>query len=249
MWNWIDKINELRGSTFAIATIAKTAGSSPRKIGAKMVITSSDDFFGTIGGGIVEKEVIEQAKICIKTNESGSYNFDLAEKAGQVCGGKVDVLIEVVGSTSKLYIFGAGHIGQAICKMLDGTPFQAILVDTRKEWLTKPELPKSVITFNGTVDEIAPQMNNNDYAVVLTHDHAIDFEVVSVLIKQPLRYRGLIGSKNKWNNFSKRLKELGLSDDQIAGIKSPIGLINAGNAPQEIAISLVAELLALHYEK
>lgn len=250
MWDWISKISELQteGRPFALATVVSSKGSSPRKIGAKMTINKDGEIFGTVGGGNLEKLVIEDSLKCLADANPQVFSYPLTSKVNQCCGGSVDILIEIVGIGPRLYLFGAGHVSQAICHTLQGTPFQLHIIDGRKEWLHHPNFPKNVIRHEECWDEFI--LNNdwcekNDYAVVLTHDHGLDFSIIEDLMKRPLRYRGLIGSDTKWKKFQHEFKEGGYSDSEIASITCPIGVGDLGNAPQEVAVSFVAEILGL----
>ncbi len=250
MWDWITKLAELNkiGAPFSIATVVASKGSSPRKIGAKMAITKDGNIYGTIGGGNLEKLVIEDSKKCLESGTPQVFNYPLTSKVNQCCGGTVDVLIEVVGIGPRLFLFGAGHVSQAICHTLQGTPFQLHIVDGRKEWLHHPNFPVGVIRHEECWDELILNTEwnpNRDFAVVLTHDHGLDFSIIEDLMKRPLRYRGLIGSDTKWKKFQREFKDGGYTDQEIASITCPIGIGDLGNAPQEVAVSFAAEILGM----
>ena len=249
MNDWIKKLQELNAAnkSFCLATIVKTIGSSPRKGGTRMIVESEKIFHGTIGGGNLEHLVIKQAIKMLGKNESTLQNFPLDEEAGQVCGGSVDVHFESFGVSPKLYIFGAGHVGQAVCEILKNTLFDVHIIDERSEWLDKIQ--------NGTVHKMHwkefIKQNTWDkdlsFAVVMTPNHEFDLDIAALLVKKPLRYLGVIGSKNKWAHFKKQLLTKKIPEKDIKKIKSPIGLVKAGNEPCEIAISLSAELLDCYY--
>lgn len=129
MWNWVDKLVELKNQPLALATIAHVKGSAPRNEGAKVIVLSDGTFFGTIGGGNLEKQVLEDAQRYLKEDRTQSIHYTLCESTGQCCGGVVDVLIEVLNMNPKVYIFGAGHVGQALCRTLVGTIFAVHAID------------------------------------------------------------------------------------------------------------------------
>jgi len=252
VWDWIEKAAELRSSgiPFVIATVVETKGSVPRGAGAKIIVTR-DAFFGTVGGGQLEARVIEDAHAAMARAEDARVPYPLCFKTGQCCGGSVEVLFEVLGLGPELYIFGAGHVGQALARTLHGTPFAVHLVDARPEWLNHPELPKAVHRHGGDWRAFlaaARWSRTQTYAVVMTHEHSLDEEIVAELVVQPARYLGLIGSDTKWQRFVQRLRARGLEQDLIDRVVCPVGAPSGGKAPQEIAINLAADLLNRHYQ-
>lgn len=254
MWDWTNKVLQLKqdGKIFAMATICNTAGSGPRKIGTKMIVTQDGSFFGTIGGGNLEKLVLDDCQKAFQTGAAMINQYPLSAKVNQCCGGTIDVLIEVIGCGPRLFIFGAGHVSQAICHCLQGTPFELHIFDSRSEWLNHPNFPHNTIRHTEYWDEFILNHQwdqERDYAVVLTHDHGLDFSIVEDLMTKPRRYVGLIGSEAKWKKFKKDFEAGGYSLEQIQSITCPIGIGDLGHAPQEVAISFAAELLKLYREK
>jgi xanthine dehydrogenase accessory factor len=238
MWDWVSKLHELtiQNISVAIVTVTDTGGSSPRNSGAKMLVLEDSTIFGTIGGGQFEKQVIEQAVKCIKENKCDKYTFNLAEKSGQCCGGVVEVFIETLGSHEQLIVFGAGHVGLAVVETMSGTPFKVHLLDMHHSpWQE---------SFQQAYDE-----NKNNYIVIMTHSHQLDEEILESLIDVKAKYLGIIGSKNKWQRFQKRLIDKGITKQQLQNVKCPIGIKLLGKAPKEVAISLAAELLDIFYHQ
>lgn len=251
-WDWISALHDLKEKTLPVAlvTIIKAKGSTPRDIGAKLLVTESG-FFGTIGGGQLEELVIQQAREVLKTHQSPErVPFPLCLKANQCCGGFVEVLIEPLNTNPQLLIFGAGHVAQAIANTLQGTPFQIHMIDNREEWLEKA--PSSVIKHRN--DGLSFIQNHSmwsvekTYAVVMTYDHDLDQNLIEKLSAQPLKYLGLIGSKVKWQRFQKRLLEKGLAMSQLEKVCCPIGLPLGGKTPAEIAISFAAQVVQIQNE-
>lgn len=248
--DWISKAHELKKKniSFAIASIVNAKGSSPRKPGAKMIVLPTGEIWGTVGGGNGEKRAIQDAIECIKKQENGKFTYALDAKVGQVCGGEVEVYIEVVGSKEKLFILGAGHVAQAIAQVMIDTPFEIHLLDPREEWSKHPELPSSVVSHVVPWENLDQEVEDDCYAVIMTPDHKYDYELVEKLASRKLKFLGVIGSNTKWATFRKRLADGGLSQEQISAIHCPIGVAKAGSAPREVAISLAAQLLILHYQ-
>lgn len=252
MWDWIGKLHELtlQRATYALVTVIGVKGSTPRGPGAKMIVLPDGTFFGSVGGGQLEAAVLRDAQACLASALAAPRTYPLCFRTGQCCGGAADIFIEVFGIRPQLYIFGAGHVGQAICKVMEETPFVVHLVDQRVNWLEHEGLPASVTKHADDWRSVVagvPWRSDDSYALVLTHDHQIDLDIVAELAAQPLRFLGLIGSHAKWERFQRMLPSMGVNPEALARIVCPIGLGGWGKAPREIAISVAAQLLKVHY--
>lgn len=259
-WNWISKLEELRRTStpVAVVTVSGGTGSTPRDAGAKMLVLEDGTFFGTIGGGHLELLAIDDAKKLLSTEDSlesaKTLRYPLGAKTGQCCGGVVDLFFEVLNTGPDLYLFGAGHVGQAIARTLEGTPFTVHMIDERSEWVSAPQVPASVIRHECEWDEFvesARWSEKKTYVSILTFRHDLDEKILEDILRhqRPARYLGLIGSEAKWKKFQARLTQRGLPESGLARVTSPIGVDIGGKSPQEIAISLGAELLGIHYGK
>lgn len=253
MWDWISKLDELRRDSrpAVLVTVTKSTGSTPREIGAKMIVLADGTFFGTIGGGSIEHLALADARRCLEEGESKTIDYPLYEKAGMVCGGRMELLMDVLNQNPRLYLFGAGHVGQALCQTLVGTPFTVHLVDDREEWILSQKLPKEVIRhpthWNAFISSAA--WDEKTFVAIMTPEHKSDQEVTQAVIKHPARYIGLMGSTKKWQEVKTNLLRGGATEEELARITCPIGLPIGGKSPQEIAISIAAELLKIHYGK
>jgi xanthine dehydrogenase accessory factor len=169
----------------------------------------------------------------------------------QCCGGKVALLIEPMNQSPELHLFGAGHIGVALCDIMKDTPFEVHLYDTRENWQENLTVDQT-ITYHKEPFDLYKQTvgwGENCYAVIMTHDHKLDFEITALALVSQTKYIGLIGSKTKKSRFNSMLiKELGMKEG-IAPVHCPIGLDLGGNTPKEIAISIASELLKVYYER
>lgn len=244
-WDWIRILNELNRTQqpFVLVTVGRCNGSTPRETGAKMIVTPNQ-FWGTIGGGQLENLAISEARECLKTARAKCVDYPLHASAQQCCGGVVQMIYEPVNVGPRLSIFGGGHVGQALARVLEDTPFQYTLIDERPEWVQPPLSWKTYIserTQNHSWD------CNRDYVAILTHSHETDFEILKSLLKTPLRYLGLIGSETKWKSFQGKFSEEGCTESDLQRIHCPIGLELGGKSPKEVAISIAAELLKTHY--
>jgi xanthine dehydrogenase accessory factor len=250
VWDWIKKLDELSrdGRPLALVTVTHVAGSTPCAPGAKMIVLGDGSFFGTVGGGHLEKLTIADAAKCATEGDSRSFKYTLGAQAGQCCGGVVELFVEAVGLHPRLYLFGAGHVAQALCRVLDGTPFAVHVVDERAEWLDK--LPPRVTKHDEAWDDFARAALWDDartYVAIMTHRHDVDQDIVAAAVRRSAKYIGLIGSKTKWEKFQHRLGDRGYTREELARVRCPIGLDIGGKAPQEVAVSIAAELLKVHH--
>jgi xanthine dehydrogenase accessory factor len=253
MNNWIELLQEFKNKKkpVALVTVTKILGSAPCKVASKMIVTTQKEIFGTIGGGKLEFQVIDEAIRSIRENKILECSYTLGPEFEQCCGGKVELIIEPMNQSPELYIFGAGHIGVAICQVLKDTPFAITLLDTRENWEETLEIDPTV-NYSAVSFDLYKQTVNwgpNCYVVVLTHDHKLDFEITALALHEQTKYIGLIGSKTKKNKFNNLLiNELNFKDG-ISPVHCPIGLDLGGNSPKEIAISIGSELLKVYYGK
>jgi len=248
MFNWILKAHELQESNtcFAIVSVAEVKGSAPRDSGAKMIVKSRGEFWGTIGGGVLEKTAIEMAISCMQQSKSELLTIDLTPEQKQCCGGTAKIFVETIGIAPQINIFEVSHVGQAICNVLKGTSFSIAIVDERDEWISR--VPAGCRTHkDGWMSFISQNnWNRDNYSVILTHSHEIDYGILKQLIKIPHKYLGVIGSQNKWRRFQQSLKTDGYSSEEISAVICPIGLPVGGKSPQEVAISFAAQLLSIY---
>ncbi|AGC44945.1 putative xanthine dehydrogenase accessory factor [Myxococcus stipitatus DSM 14675] len=253
MWDWVRQLGEWarEDAPFAVATVTACQGSTPAEPGAKVLVRGDGVFHGTVGGGHLEQLVLADARGCLARGESRSFRYPLGAKLGQCCGGVVDVFVEPVNHGPRLYLFGAGHVGQALCRILDGTPFRVHLVDERPEWLQGERIPDAVTRHEEPWEEFfahAVWDAQRTYVAVMTHRHDLDQDIIAAAVEKPARYLGLIGSKTKWARFRQRLEARGVPASRIERVQCPMGLELGGKSPQEVAVSIAAGLLQLHHQ-
>ena len=254
MQNWIDilKYYKDKGEAVALVTITNCLGSTPCVVGSRMIVTKNKNIHGTIGGGKLEFNAIDEAIVAISENRIVKSSVTLGPEFEQCCGGQVELIIEPMNQSPKLFVFGAGHIGVEICNMMENTPFETFLIDSRENWFSEIELKPNVHThpvnlndFKTFIDVV--QWGKQCYVLVLTHDHTLDFEIIAMALQQETKFLGLIGSKTKRVRFNNMLiKEMNIKEG-MSDVVCPIGLELGGNSPKEIAISVVAQLIQVHY--
>jgi xanthine dehydrogenase accessory factor len=250
MWDWIGKLDELRrqDQPAVLVTVTKSNGSTPRKHGAKMIVLSDGTFFGSVGGGPVEYHALEEARKCLREMHSASAEIPL-KPAGEfpACGGTMELYMEVINNNPSLFLFGAGHVGQALCRVLDGTPFRVHLIDEREEWINAPAIPGGVIRHHcrwGDFIADAAWCDQRIFVAIATFNGAVDQQILEEVLPHPARYVGMIGSKAKWERVRKNLGESGLA---LSRVRCPIGHDNGGDSPQEIAVSIASQLLFTYH--
>ena len=242
-------IEELRksGKDFVLCTVVGTKGSTPRKIGAKMIVDGGGNIFGTIGGGELEKQVIKNALEIFNTGKPKTYRHDLLHQHGMCCGGTVDIFIEPVMMKRKLYIFGAGHTGQMLAKLSVNFDFETILIDDRKEYLndlSTEGVSKIHLPF-GQALQLLP-FDEQTFVCIMTYSHPIDRNILAYCLKKPFAYLGMIGSRRKVEMTKKMFSEgLNISEDELERIDMPMGINIAAEGPEEIALSILAKLIAV----
>jgi xanthine dehydrogenase accessory factor len=233
------------GRRFVMATVVQSRGFTPQKSGARMLIGSSETW-GTIGGGAIEQEVIEKARALLEEGGSVVLERHLTRELGMCCGGEMSVFLEVVEAAPRLVVFGAGYIAKPLAAMAAACGFEVAVVDEREEWATAERFPMAQVHL-GSPESFARswRTEGGEMAVVATHDHALDQRLVQLLLARPLRFLGMIGSVPKQRKFALRLRARGFSDQQIARLRTPLGFDIGARTPEEIALSVVAELVAV----
>jgi xanthine dehydrogenase accessory factor len=231
---------------FVVATVVGTRGFTPRKAGARMLVAEDGTTAGTIGGGAIEHEVLREARALFERGGTARVDRHLTQELGMCCGGEMSVFLEVVDVAPRVWVFGAGYIAGPLAAIATGCGFEVTVVDGRAEWATAERFPTSRVVVQDPADfarafESAP----GDCVVITTHDHALDQRLVQALLPRPLRFLGMLGSQAKQRKFALRLRARGFSDADIARLHSPVGLSIGADTPEEIAVSVVAQLIAV----
>lgn len=249
--DWIERLSELRaeGRPCALVVVTGVRGSGPREPGARMIVSGGHLVFGTIGGGNLEKLAIEHATELLARGRpvSESAAYPLSEAAGQCCGGEVTLFFETFPWTRRrIAIFGAGHVAQAIGGLARYLAADLVLIDPREEHEIQPAVPRARPYELRLVD--APEaeidtLSDDTLVLIMTHSHALDFDVLVKALARGFPYVGLIGSERKWSRFQKRLEARGVAPERIARVRCPIGVSKHSKEPTAIAISVAAELL------
>jgi xanthine dehydrogenase accessory factor len=229
-----------------LATVVESLGSAPREEGARMLVKKDGSTVGTIGGGAVEKKVLDEALSMMSAAAPKLVKYELKD-IGMSCGGGMAVFLEPLRPAPQLIIFGAGHIGSALSqigKMLD---FNVTVIDNRPDFANAERLPWADSVIAVDYDKVLGDLSYSDetYMIIVTHKHAHDLEILEQLINKPFHYLGMIGSRTKVAKAFQQLRDQGVGEEVIQKIYSPIGISIGANTPAEIAISIAAELVAV----
>lgn len=247
-----ERIVEIKksGTPSALAIVIRTEGSAPRKPGAKMIVCKDGSIIGTLGGGGLENAVIKEAMDAIQDGKPKIAFFTLDIEKGKLdmmCGGTVEVYIEPILPSDKLIIFGAGHITRSLAPIMKKIGFQVTVVDDNPDFLKKEYFPDIEDLHIIDMESFARSLrsDSNTYIVVLSRGFSRDRAILGQILRKDFRYIGMIGSKRKMENITNGLKEEGMPDDALVKLKCPIGLDIGAETPEEIAISIAGEIIAV----
>jgi xanthine dehydrogenase accessory factor len=244
-----------RGEEVALVTIVAAHGSTPQRVGAKMLVYPDGRTVGTIGGGCYENDAFWKAREAITNrrplNVKYELNDDFAQETGLVCGGQMEVFIEPVEASPDVYVFGAGHVGYFVAKLAHEVGFRVHVIDDREKFASSERFGEGIDVIVHDIPEwlAAHTLPPTAYAVIVTRGHTHDLDALRALTVAPLRYLGLIGSKAKVRRIFDALVEEGTAAQMLQGVHAPIGLDIGAITPQEIAVSIVAELIAAKHGK
>jgi xanthine dehydrogenase accessory factor len=248
-----EQIVELRrgGRRGAVATIVNVRGSIPSFQTAKMLVRDDGSIVGTIGGGCVEADVWQAAREVMESEKPRTLKFDLNQDpkydTGLVCGGTLEVFIEPVLPPALLYIFGAGHVALNLCQAAANAGFDVTVTDDRSSYATKERFPAArevhALDFEEALQKLDP--NEASFIVIVTRGHRDDMRILRWAVQTRARYVGMIGSKRKVIGIFKSLRDEGVPAHLFGRVHAPIGLDIGAVTPEEIAVAITAELIAV----
>ena len=244
-----------RGEEAALVTIVSATGSTPQRVGAKMLVFPDGRTVGTIGGGCYENDSFWKAKEAIKSRKPLLVRYDLnddfAQENGLVCGGQMQVYIEPLESTPRLYVIGAGHVGHQLGRLAHTVGFKVHVLDDREKFASRDRFPDAEQVIVDAIPEWLHQADipSNAYVVIVTRGHTHDLDALRALAARDLRYLGLIGSKAKVKRIYDVLLAEGMPPECLQRVHAPIGFDIGAVSPEEIAVSILAELIAVRRGK
>jgi len=242
---------EAAGEPAALVTVIATEGSTPQKAGAKMVVYADGSIVGTIGGGCLEAEMTWRARQAIEARRPQLVSYDLTpEQAGEdglVCGGRMQVFIEPIEGTPVLCLFGAGHVAQPLAQMAKACGFRVEVADDRVKFANADRFPEADLVVVDDWEAAANRMTlgPNTYAIVVTRGHAGDADALGAVVGRGLRFVGLLGSKPKVVHVFSALETRGVPREELATVHAPLGVEIGAQSPAEIAVAILAEMIAV----
>jgi xanthine dehydrogenase accessory factor len=239
-----------RGKPVCLCVVVKTEGAVPRHAGSKMLVFPDGKTLGTVGGGGVEAEVTQTALDALRNGKPAMLHYSLKaedESSVGVCGGEVDIYLEPFLAKPKLLIIGAGHVGKSVAKFGKLLGFQVLVSDDRAELCTQEEFPEANLLLPTPMQMIPEQVeiDPHTYIVIVTRGSEVDVDGLPALLKTQPAYIGLIGSRRRWETTHQALLAQGINNADLQRIKCPIGLDIHAETPDEIAFSILAEIIAV----
>ena len=242
----IEKNNE----PAALCTVTSSEGSTPRHVGSKMLVYADGHFIGTVGGGDLEHRVLDEAWMALGDGQPRKLHYNMSDPARGdvgVCGGQVEVFVEPILPAPLLLVIGAGHVGKAVVHLAKWLGYRVAVSDDRAEFCTPAATPEADAYYPVSMNELPKyvKIDKRTILILTTRGSAVDAAGLVPLLDsaQHAAYIGVIGSKRRWMTTVKALKEAGVSQERIAKVHSPIGLELQAETPEEIAVSIMAEVL------
>jgi len=238
------------GQSVALATLVRVEGSTPRELGAKMLVYPDGQIAGTVGGGEMEAAVIEAAALALDEGKPRLLRYELRDPASGdlgICGGEAEVFIDVLAPRPTLLVVGGGHVAVPVAEMGHACGFRVVVMDDRPDMVSEARFPHAAERIAGEIAgclaeiELTPQW----HVVIVTRGHAYDQEALRVVVDSPAAYVGMIGSRRKVRTTFERLMADGVPASSLERVHSPIGLDIGAQTPAEIAISILAEIIWL----
>ncbi len=239
---------EKNNGSAALCTVVKSEGSTPRHVGSKMLVYPDGKFIGTVGGGDLEHRVLDEAWMALSDGKPRHLHYNMADPSRGdpgVCGGQVEVFVEPILPAPTLVVIGAGHVGKAVVHLAKWLGFRVAVCDDRAEFCNPESTPGADEYYPLEMGKLAEKLKvtKQTYLVVTSRGSSVDALGLPSLLKTEAAYIGVIGSKRRWATTVKALKEKGVSDELIGKVRSPMGLELQAETPEEIAVSIMAEVL------
>ena len=235
----------------ALCTVIKSEGSTPRHVGSKMLVHPDGKVIGTVGGGELESRVINAALESLKSGAAQNLSYTMADPSRGdpgVCGGTVEVFVEPILPPATIVVIGGGHVGKAVVHLAKWLGFRVAVSDDREEFCNPESVPGADAYYPVPMAELPNHLSvtRQSYLVVTSRGSGIDAAGLPPLLESDAAYIGVIGSKRRWLTTVRALKEKGISEERLARVHSPMGIELNAETPEEIAVSIMAEILILH---
>jgi xanthine dehydrogenase accessory factor len=233
----------------SLCTVVRTSGSTPRHSTSKMLVFSDGHIQGTVGGGELENRVRQEALTALKDGKPRFLTFNMTDPShGDVgtCGGQVEVFVEPILPSPMLVILGGGHVGKAVAHLSRWLGFRVAVSDDRQEFCTPEAVPDADEYYHCSMSDLPQHLGitRQTFLVLATRGSQLDAAGLPALLDTPAGYIGVIGSRKRWLETCKILNEIGISDEQLKRVHSPIGIKIGAETPEEIAVSILAEIIS-----
>ena len=241
---------ESSGEGGVVCTIIRSRGSTPRHTGSKILVYADGHFVGTVGGGEVEARVIREALDALRDGSPRILSYDMVDPSQGdpgVCGGQLEVYVEPIVSRATLLVIGGGHVGKAVAHLARWLDFRVAVSDDRAEFCTPEANPDAEIFLPVAMSDLPSsiKISPQTYIVLTTRGISVDTQGLPALLESKAAYIGVIGSKRRWMMTRNSLLGMGVSVEAIDRVRSPIGLELNAETPEEIAVSIMAEIIML----
>jgi len=253
IWKSIAEIEENQEAG-VLCTIVRSQGSTPRHAGSKMLVKSDGTIIGSVGGGELENRTITAALDIISNGKPGWLEYSLNDPAQGdpgLCGGQVEIFMEPIIPKSTLVIVGAGHVGQAVAHLAQWLDFRIVVSDDRPEFCNPETVPNAEEYFPVPLEELSEKMKITPWTYVVMTTRSVDVDVPGLpgLLDSPAAYIGVIGSRRRWETTRKQLISAGEDPEKIERVRSPMGIKINAETPEEIAVSIMAEIIQIRHGK
>jgi xanthine dehydrogenase accessory factor len=236
------------GKRAVLATVISSRGSAPQNAGAKMLIKEDGTLVGTVGGGASELLMQEKATEVMNSGAPQILHLDLSgtgKDAVMICGGEMDIFLEPILPRETVYLFGAGHVSRSTASMAKALGFRVVIIDPRPSYNNEDRFPDADLLVVEDFDKSFSKLDvdRDSYIIIATTGHVLDEQCLECAIRTKAKYIGMLGSKKKVKEIKERLQQKGVSREQLDGVHAPVGLAIGAETPEEIAVSILAEVI------
>ena len=241
-----------KGKSVALCTVIEKTGSGPRDVGAKMIVRGDGTTYGTIGGGNVERALVDECLKAIREHKSRKVTFNLSKSqkdgtvgTGMICGGELTMLIDVIEPAPRLVIVGTGHVALPLAKLASNVGFKVVIVDDERKLANKTQFPTAETIIAGDYAQVLSEFvfSPNDSVVIAHGEPEHDYAALKAVIEKNTAYVGLLGSRKKKEILTEKLRTEGVKEARIKALHTPSGLDIGAQTPEEIGISILAEII------
>jgi xanthine dehydrogenase accessory factor len=237
------------GERAALATVVQTSGSTPQKAGARLLLLADGRCIGTVGGGAIERVVVEAMRATLRSGASQMVERELSYDLGMCCGGRMEVFVEPVEAAPRLWLIGAGHVAKPTATLARSVGFDVTVVDDREEYNSEERFPSCKLALADPASLLrSTALGETDWVLIVTHDHDLDEKALAACMQKSPRYVGLVASRRKAFRLVQRVAARGGRVD-LARLYAPVGVDLGALTPEELAVSIVAELIAVRRGK